>query len=343
MKRILHLLNSNDYSGAEKVVIQIINFFKSNSEIQITYSSPIGKIKNRLTNENISYLIIKKSNLRSIGAVIKKVNPDIIHCHDYRMTIYASFFKKKNRIIISHLHNNSPWIKKRSLRTFFFYIISARINKILIVSSSIINEFYYGKKLINKTQVIGNPLSHHSNLNITMNKEYDLLFVGRFTKPKNPELFAQFIQRLTLFKPNIRSVMIGQGDLKDGVIDYIKKNNLSDNIKVLNFQNNIEYFYLISKILYVPSSWEGFGLVAFEALSASIPVIAHPVGGLVNLIDHNCGLLTYNQNQVLDEVIKLLDDKEYYNQKSQAAKNKAISLVNVDSYYQKLSEIYGLN
>ena len=42
---------------------------------------------------------------------IEKIQPDIIHAHDFTAGILAASLI--NRIpIINHLHNNSPWLKK---------------------------------------------------------------------------------------------------------------------------------------------------------------------------------------------------------------------------------------
>ncbi|MEO7221440.1 MAG: glycosyltransferase, partial [Devosia sp.] len=45
-------------------------------------------------------------------------------------------------------------------------------------------------------------------------------------------------------------------------------------------------------VVVVPSRWEGFGLVAIEAMREGKPVIAHDVGGLPEIVsDHETGLL----------------------------------------------------
>ena len=50
--KVLHLLASNKYSGAENVVCQIINMF--NGEVEMAYCSPIGEIENSLKDKEIN-------------------------------------------------------------------------------------------------------------------------------------------------------------------------------------------------------------------------------------------------------------------------------------------------
>ena len=52
--RVLHLLASNKYSGAENVVCQIIDMFKG--EVEMAYCSPNGTIANSLKDKNVTFI-----------------------------------------------------------------------------------------------------------------------------------------------------------------------------------------------------------------------------------------------------------------------------------------------
>ena len=110
---ILHILNTGSFSGAENVVISIINEFqKRNIEnIELIYVSLEGSIRKRLEKEKIKYEPIKKMSVGEIKRVIKKYNPDIIHAHDFTASIICAVSAKKIPVI-SHIHNNCPWLKK---------------------------------------------------------------------------------------------------------------------------------------------------------------------------------------------------------------------------------------
>ena len=119
--RVLHVLNTGSYSGAENVVITIINNLKSYENIQCTYLSLNGDIKERLEKENIDYYPVEKLSIKNLKKAIKILNPDIIHAHDYTATLISSLCFTKAKII-AHIHNNSPWIKKEeSIPMFFFF------------------------------------------------------------------------------------------------------------------------------------------------------------------------------------------------------------------------------
>ena len=56
--KVLHILNTNNFSGAENVVINIINNMKNNNEL--VYVSPEGPIRDYLEENDIMYEPIKK-------------------------------------------------------------------------------------------------------------------------------------------------------------------------------------------------------------------------------------------------------------------------------------------
>ena len=117
--KILHLLSTNSFSGAENVVCQIINMFDSDKDIMMAYCSPDGKIKEKLQEKKIDFLPLNKLNYSSIKKAIMDFEPDIIHAHDIKATIYASLFSKKCKII-SHVHGNSIDMRKNIFKIVAF-------------------------------------------------------------------------------------------------------------------------------------------------------------------------------------------------------------------------------
>src|SRR5574344_1972542 len=111
--RVLHLLSSNKYSGAENVVCTIIKAFEN--EIDMCYCSPDGPISDILKDKNIYYIPLEKFNRKSLKKVIKEYNPDIIHAHDYRASLLVTMSGVKVKII-SHLHIYAPIAKNYNLK-----------------------------------------------------------------------------------------------------------------------------------------------------------------------------------------------------------------------------------
>lgn len=107
------------------------------------------------------------------------------------------------------------------------------------------------------------------------------------------------------------------------------------------FQSNPYGLVQNSRVMCMPSLWEGFGLAAVEALCLGIPVVCSGAGGLSDLIDEQCGMICgENLGRYVDEIIKLLSDESYRRQKSNASRIRAAQIANIKSYIQSISDEY---
>lgn len=103
----------------------------------------------------------------------------------------------------------------------------------------------------------------------------DIIFVGRLIKEKNVDILLKAVDYIREKLPDIKCHIIGNGPEKEKLIKYVIDRGITDNVKFLKF---IEYDEVISrikssKILVLPSSREGFGIVIIEAFACGVPVI----------------------------------------------------------------------
>lgn len=342
--KVLHVLNTGSYSGAENVVITIINNFKSYKNIECIYLSLNGNIKERLEKENINYYTIEKLSVKNLKKAIKYLKPDIIHAHDYTATIISSLCFPKAKII-SHIHNNSPWIKKRGLYSFAFLFSCFFCNKILTVSDSIEKEYVFSKYINKKIKCIGNPVDVNKIKELsnkyTVKEHYDMVYLGRLTEQKNPELLIKIIENLVIKVPNIKVAIIGEGDMFLKVKKILENKSLMNNVKMFGFLENPYPILKNSKLLCLPSKWEGYGLVAVEGLSLGLPVVCSGVGGLKNIVNEKCGMICGNNiEKYVSEIFKLISDVKYYNEKSIHALKRSKQLFNIDEYIDFIYKLY---
>lgn len=339
--KVLHVLASNSYSGAENVVIQIIKNLRNNHDIDFAYTSPDGKIENTLNNENIKFYPLDGLNKKNLRKVVKEFKPDIIHAHDVKASLLSSFMKVP---CISHLHNNDPKMGKISLKSLLYSLRMNKFSQILSVSDSVWSEFYFKKRCKNRFLNVMNPINineiKQKSLEYECDESFDIGFVGRLTHQKNPLNFIEIVSKISKRKPNIKVAIVGDGELKDEILHAIKENKLDSNIKMYGFVDNPYPIIKKFKLLCMTSSWEGFGLVAVEAMSLSIPVVCYNVGGLSNIVNEKSGLLCENEEEMINGLLELLYDNEYYYNKQKGVLLRVNELNNTDFYFDKVVSIY---
>lgn len=339
--KILHVLNTGSYSGAENVAITIINKMKADNEI--IYVSLDGQIRKYLEDNEIKFEPIKKMTIKEIKRVLKKYNPDIIHAHDFTASVICALACRKEKII-SHIHNNSKWIKKLNIKSILYLLAAIKFDKILLVSDSIIKEYFFRKLIQKKVCVIGNPIETQQIIKKasenTKSEYSDIIFLGRFSEAKNPKKFIEIIREISNILDSVKAIMVGNGPLKKECERLIKEYKIEDRIIIKDFMENPFPLLKNSKILCMTSKWEGFGLVAVEALTLGKPVVATCTGGIPDIVDESCGITTNDMNDFKNEIIKLLIEKEYYENKSKNALSRVSKFNNINSYIKKLFEIY---
>ena len=338
------MLKSNKFSGAEHVVTDIIT---SMPEVNSYYVSQKGPIEEILENKKIRYQMVDRLDRKSLHKIVREIKPDIIHAHDFTASFCAALcFSGKP--VISHLHNNVPWMKKVGFRSVAYLFSTLLYKKILVVSQSVLREFVFRRFVKGKISVIGNPVN---TVEIRKKAEegkeerfWDMVFVGRLSEQKNIPLLLDIMEILSKRVDNYSIAIVGEGEEESYLREEIIKRGLKDYVTMAGFRDNPYSFMSHSKILVMPSKWEGFGLVAAEALALGKPVICSGAGGLDDIVNDSCGKKCgFDAVVYVDEIEKLLKDRDYLNMKCEGAVSRAGELDNMDSYIKKIRGIYDEN
>ena len=342
MKTVLHILNTNSYSGAENVAITIIRAMnKRYPDYRLIYVSPDGPIRERLLAEGVEFEPIEKISRREIRRLIKKYHPDVIHAHDFTASIVSALSTRVP--VISHIHNNCPWLKSFCVKSLAYGVSCLRYRRMLGVSPSVFEEFIFGKFFKKKCEVIGNPIDlekiREASASADIKDGYDIVFLGRLTEAKNPALFVEIIGEVAK-RVDVSAVMIGDGELRADTEKKISELGLSDTVRLLGFIDNPHGVLLSSRLLVMTSAWEGYGLVAAEALALGKPVVATPVGGIPTIIIGEEGRLCSETSEMVDAIVSLLTSDEEYAAASRRATERAGEIDNLATYTAKINHYY---
>lgn len=352
---ILHVIKSKIYSGAENVVCQIIKGLSDCEEF--IYMAPHGPIEDKLKSIGLydNYYGIDKLDVASIKAAVEKFHPTVVHAHDFTASVLCAFALKGSVPIISHLHNNPPWIQKFHYKTISYLMACKYIDHILMVSDAVRDEYRYTSKIKCPITIVGNPFSvdgvkaqvkqelfvvDGAGVSEFQRYDSDLLFVGRLTEQKNPMLVLEVAKELAEAGLVKRVRIVGDGELMPELQQFVTNAGLSDVVVLEGFKKNSYDYMACTEVLMMPSKWEGFGLVALEAMSLGVPVVSTNNGGLVKIMDDSCGFVCESKDEFVAAITSLLTDADLYASKSSGATKRAMEYNNIDEYCGKLLDIY---
>lgn len=342
--KILHVLNSNQFSGAENVVCQIISMYKNDDNVEMAYASPNGQIKDALKERNIEFYPMNKMSVLELKRVINEYKPDIIHAHDMKASFFAAITAKKIPVV-SHIHNNNFDSRGISLKSILYYFAAKKAKKILWVSESTMKGYRFQSAIDNKSVILCNIIDE-KQLYCKMAEDkkqynYDVVFLGRITYLKNPQRVIHVLNKVIEKNKEIRAAIIGIGELENEVKQLITDNKLGNRIDMIGFQSNPYKILHNAKVMLMTSRTEGLPMCCLEALSLGTPVVSTPVGGIGELIkDGKNGYLSDDDNVLAQRICDIVSDEALYEKLSENAKTTAHEINNVEQYKKVISTVY---
>ena len=342
--RILHLLQSSVFSGAENVICQIIDMFRDEPGTEMVYSSQDGPIRDALAERNITFAPMNKLCYSEVKRVIKEVKPDIIHAHDMRASFYAALLA--GRIpVISHIHNNGFDSRKISLKSVLYAYAAIKAKHIFWVSGSSYQGYCFHNCFAKKSSILYNVISidalYEKMSRDTNEYDYDIIYVGRLTYPKNPERFMQIFSEIVKKKPDIKIAVVGAGDMQAEVEKLHRELKLEGNVELLGYCSNPAKMIHDSRAMIMTSRFEGTPMVALESLSLGTPIVSTPVDGMCDLIENGKnGYLSNINGEIVSKLVEIVENDSLRESLSENAKAMSRERNDIPTYKNKIYIAY---
>lgn len=342
--KVLHVLSSNRFSGAENVVCQIISMFKNDQEMEMAYCSLDGEISKALSERNIKFFPVLKLNKKELKKVIKTFNPDIVHAHDMRASFVSAQACGKVPLV-SHIHNNAFDSRGLTVKSIAYLFAARKAKHIFWVSKSSFEGYIFNKFFQKKSSILYNIIDIDS-LYEKMKKDtneysYDIVYLGRLTYQKNPERLIEIIGSVVSQRPQTKIAIIGTGELEKQIRGLIASKHLENNIDMLGFKSNPLKILYDSKVMIMTSRWEGTPMCALEAMALGVPVVTTPVDGLKDLIcnDKN-GYCCNNDQELANKILQYLENSDIHKRLSNQQIEMSKVWNNMLKYKNSIYEAY---
>lgn len=137
--------------------------------------------------------------------------------------------------------------------------------------------------------------------------------IGRLTKVKNIPLLFKALPEIKKEIPNIKAVLVGDGEDRQQLEKEVDEKNLRDTVIFMGSREDVPMILNAVDCIALPSEVEGFPRVLLEAFAAKTPLIATPAGGIAEILKDGINglLIPFSDSQSLaDAVKKTLLEKE---------------------------------
>ncbi len=281
--KIVVFMPSIEGGGVEKNLFLVCNYLAKKVE-SLKIITISNKFKNKFNNsiEIITYScgLFDKFNRRvkyilSIFLLIREIlkNRDIV-VFSFQANLYCIIICKLFSIKVISRSNSAPigW-SKNFIKRFIFKVILNMANLVLVNSQQFRRDL---KKEFNvNSRTIYNPLNKkeiikksklRSKKIFNSNKKLKILNIGRFTDQKDQ---MTFLKSLNLIKNKIdfEASIVGRGNLKNKLQNYINNKNLQKVVKLYDFVDNPYPLIKQSNLFVLTSKFEGLPNVLLESVA----------------------------------------------------------------------------
>jgi glycogen(starch) synthase len=250
------------------------------------------------------------------STVAAKMDFDVIHAHDW-MTMLAGIKIKQQtgKPLVMHIHslevdrsgvNSKGWVYDLEKKGMQYADLLIPVSNF---TADNIHQYYGISR--NKISVV------HNGSNVVKAfkskrtfKEKTVLFVGRLTRQKGPEMFLDIASRVLEKNPDVRFVMAGVGDYFKRLLEQSSFRNIGNRFHMTGFLNleKLRYLLSVSDIYCMPSVSEPFGLSAIEAAQFGIPCVISKQSGVSEVLSGALKFDHWDIDKAASNILNLLND-----------------------------------
>ena len=325
-KSLAEILNRMDKT---KYSIDVLPLFK-NSEDNIldnsitVLDSLIDYTKeNRDEKKDLDYYYSVLANPIKFNKLIKKKYDCVIACNHNAPSYFASYMNNIPKVVwirgdMSELNykkikpstveysgiKQEYNMQKNVLNTFDSIVVISDVVKKTLKEEFEITENVY--EIPNSVDVDKIKILSEEKIDVPTKNLFTML--GRLDNNKNQILLLKAAKLLKGKTDDFEIYLLGDGEDRKSLENYILQNDLESNVKILGFKNN-PYPYIKKSIATVLTSFsEGFSLALAESVILDTPIISTDVGIANELIrKYNCGtLINYDEYELAEVLFKYI-------------------------------------
>ncbi len=253
---------------------------------------------------------------------------DLVHTHLIHADVYGTLAAKLAGVpvILSSRHNDDRF-RRHLLLIWLNRLLARWQNKIIVISdwvgrflqevegipSGKIVRIHYGLEP-QPLEALAESLYIRQRLQIPEDTPI-IGTIGRLTAQKGHTYLLQAAALIKKEFPNIRVVIIGEGELRRELEEQAETLDIKEQILFAGSRARNETIRLLSGMDFFvfPSCWEGFGLVLLEAMALKKAIVASNVSAIPeSVVDGKTGILVPAENsaRLAEAILILLEDPE---------------------------------
>ena len=231
-----------------------------------------------------------------LRGILRREAPHVVHYHtSHAVTLgtLARWSRAMPRTVATR-RTSFPTRRNPLFRLKFTF----RLDRVIAVSASIVDDLVEAGIPRPRLAVVhsgidlsryedrADPSEFRAELGITADAPL-IGCVGALAPQKGHEVLLQALASLGEERPAPHCVLVGQGELRDRILDEARAAGLGDRVHLTGFRDDIPRVTAACDLAVLPSiSGEGSPAAVKEAMACGIPIIATDIGGVREILEN---------------------------------------------------------
>lgn len=356
---VLHVLSTGRMSGAERIVQLVCRYLDRRRffPVVVCAGDPLASLYRQegVAVEEIAVGRVTPVTVARLREVIGRWQVGIIHAHDHRASLISWLAKGRTArlILISHLHNTNPWLRRPHPCRFLELFLRNRYHLSLACSQQVRDYFLrynprlQAEKIVTVRNGIELPRAEPTDPREVRRElalpERGFVFgtVGRLVPQKGIDLLLAAFRRVAAAIPDSCLLIVGAGP-EEGKLRALSR-EFGRRVVFAGYREDVNRLFQAMDVFVLPSRWEGLPVVILEALVAQLPVVATDVGGVKEaVLPGKTGLLVPRGDveALAEGMIRLYRDRKLAAALAAAGRKLVEERFNIVNQVRRLEEIY---
>lgn len=307
--RILHIIESLDFGGAEKVTVSLANALADSHDVAICCLKRVGALGTEVDGR-IRVFCLDKGEGNDyrlpwrLARLIRKETFNVVHTHNWAVFLeggLGGWLGGAPRLVHTvhgpYIDYPPSWRSraKIALRHRLERGLARRFHRIVTVSDAIGGYVRQEIRLPAERlmtihngipAVPANPAPRPERRQITF------MTVGRLAAVKNHAMMLRAFQKLAASNAEARLIIVGDGPERSALEGFVHDQDMENRVQFRGFLNNVDELLREADVFVLTSRYEGISIALLEAMRAGLPAIGTAVGGVPEtLLDGKTGIL----------------------------------------------------
>lgn len=323
-RRILFVITSLDFGGAEAVVVQLATrFVELGWQACVVSMTPPKAYEEKLVKAGVEVRSLGMKRgipdpraLFRLARAYATYKPDVVHAH----MVHAIILARAARLLapVPALVSTAHTVEESSFLHYLGYRatdwlseLTTSVSKDGLSRYRDLNAIHPGKSVYLPNAVDLDRFGRSEAARGRIRKELEAgdrfvwLAVGRLTELKD---YPNLLNALLLLPTKSRVWIAGEGELRGDVEEMIQELGLTERVQLLGVRTDVNEVMSAADGFVLSSVVEGLPMALLEAASSGLPAVATAVGGVADIVVAGSGHLVPPNNSVaLAEAMALLE------------------------------------